>query len=577
MSLATKLLIFLGAALPSACQLDVAVPAGITADHVFVNGGVYTVDVKQPWAEAVAVVDGRIVKVGDNRDIRVLIGSNTQITDLNGRMLLPSFGDSHLHLLYGGEVSSSCLLSWAEQPDEIARLLRACAEHQAGDSESWIFATRWARWSFAEGNPPAEFLNQLFPDRPVVIEASDGHSFWVNQSALDRVGIDDNTPNPEDGLIARDPVTGRATGLMHESAIQLITARMPTATDRDRKKFIRKAVATAHEFGITAAIEPGLNLRQAKLFAALDGAGELNMRLLLALTPLGWEIAAFDERIYATIKRRSEVESERVAAHSVKVFVDGVIENGTAPLLEPYHDESVQSLDLFFPTDKLQAYFTSLDRQGISIHVHAIGDRGIKQALDAFAGMRRANGMSDNRHLMTHLQLIDKVDIPRFQRLNIIASFATLWAYPEEYNLEIYPPLIGAERVERFYPVASVASTGARVAIGSDWSVEDMNPFLAIEVAITRQDPITDSGSILNPNERIDLALVLEAYTKNVAYAMKLEDQIGSIEPGKFADLVVLDRNLFAIPVQQISQTQVLMTLFNGRQVFVRDLAKSEP
>ena len=266
-----------------------------------------------------------------------------------------------------------------------------------------------------------------------------------------------------------------------------------------------------------------------------------------------------------------------MAAHSVKVFVDGVIENGTAPLLEPYHDESVQSLDLFFPTDKLQAYFTSLDRQGISIHVHAIGDRGIKQALDAFAGMRRANGMSDNRHLMTHLQLIDKVDIPRFQRLNIIASFATLWAYPEEYNLEIYPPLIGAERVERFYPVASVAGTGARVAIGSDWSVEDMNPFLAIEVAITRQDPITDSGSILNPNERIDLVFVLEAYTKHVAYAMKLEDQIGSIEPGKFADLVVLDRNLFAIPVQQISQTQVLMTLFNGRQVFVRDLAKSEP
>lgn len=576
MSLAARLFIFFGAVLLAACRAYVVVPAEMIADHVFVNGGVYTVDPKQPWAEAVALVDGRIAMVGNNRDIRTLIGPKTQITDLSGRMLLPSFGDSHLHLLYGGEVVSSCLLSWAEQPDEIARLLRACAEHDEGNSESWIFATRWARWSFADGNPPAEFLNQLFPNRPVVVEASDGHSFWVNQAALERAGIDDGTPNPEDGLIARDPVTGRATGLMHESAIQLITARMPTVTDRDRLKFIRKAVAMAHEFGITAAIEPGLNLRQAKLFAALDDAGELNMRLLLALTPLGWKIAAFDERIYATTARRAEAESERVAAHSVKVFVDGVIENGTAPLLEPYNDESVQSLDLFFPADKLQAYFIGLDRRGISIHVHAIGDRGIKQALDAFAGMRRANGMSDNRHLMTHLQLIDEIDIPRFQRLNIIASFATLWAYPEEYNLEIYPPLIGKERVERFYPVASVADTGARIAIGSDWSVEDMNPFLAIEVALTRQDPITDSGPVLNSNERIDLASVLEAYTKNVAYAMKLEDQIGSIEPDKFADLVVLDRNLFTIPVEQISHTQVLMTLFSGRQVFVRGLAKRE-
>lgn len=554
----------------SACHLKGAMNGEPVADHVFVNGGVYTVDETRPWVEAIAVREQRIIRVGDNREVRKLIGPGTQVTDLSGGMLLPSFGDSHLHLLYGGEVVSSCLLNWAEKPSEIAHLLRACAKEQPGGGETWIHATRWARWSFPGGNPPSSFLDELFPERPVIIEPSDGHSIWVNRVALDRAGIDNSTPNPKNGVIARDPLTGRATGMLHESAIQLVMDQMPDISYQVKLAFIRRAIATAREFGITAAIEPGLNLEQAKLFSALDRAGELDMRLLLALTPLGWELASFDDGIYEIAARRSEVESNQVAAHSVKVFVDGVIENGTAPLLEPYLDDSIQSLELFYPSAQLRDYFINLDRLGFSIHVHAVGDRGIRQALDAFAAMRGANGMSDQRHLMTHLQLIDEVDIPRFERLGIIASFATLWAYPEQYNLEIYPPLVGLDRIQRFYPVASVAATGAKITIGSDWSVDDMNPFLAIEVAITRQNPLTNAGPVLNPAQRIDLATVIEAYTKNVAYAMKREDDFGTIEVGKFADLVILDRNLFVIPADQISDTQALMTFFSGRKIFQR-------
>lgn len=557
----------------TACDSGPAAPAVQAADHVFVNGGVYTVNARQPWAEAVAVSGKLIVFVGDNAGAQEFIGPDTRVTDLDGRMLLPGLGDSHLHLRHGGEITSGCVLLWEDDPMKIARLLQDCADRLADDPTRWLVGTLWARWSFPDGNPPPDFLNKLFPERPVIIEASDGHSYWVNQAALDAAGIDDQTANPANGLIERDAVTGKATGLLHESAMRLAYDAMPPWTLEDQLGFIRRAAGLALEFGITSAIEPGLSLDEAKMFSALDQAGELNMRLLLGLTPIGIKIAAFDDEIFLTTARSTEAESARIRANSVKVFIDGVIENGTAPLLEPYLLESIEPLETFYPPEQLQEFFIRLDSEGFNIHVHAIGDRGIREALDAFAGMRKANGMSDQRHIMTHLQLITEEDIERFAELGIIASFSTLWAYPENYNTEIYPPLVGTERINRFYPVASVLRSGARITIGSDWPIDDLNPFLGIEVALTRQDPYSNDGPALNENERIDLAAAIEAYTLNVAYAMQLENQVGSIEQGKLADLVVLDQNLFEIATADISETRVLETLVDGEVKFERPVA----
>lgn len=535
---------------------------------MFLNGGVYTLDPAQAWVEAVAVSGNKVIFTGSNEDGRQFIGPNTKVSDLNGKMLLPGFGDTHLHLLYGGETISACSLEWEDDPAEIARILKACESKGDSAYEDWLYGTRWARWSFPDGSPPASFLNDLFPDRPVMVEASDGHSLWVNQVALDRAGISRDTPDPPNGQIVRDPVSGRATGLVHESAMRLVSDAMPGPAFESQLGFIRKALGLAHQHGITSAIEPGLNLEQAGYFTALDRLGEMNLRVLLALTPIGFEIAAFDDEIYRTTARRGEVEGKYLQANSVKVFADGVIENGTSELLEPYLSESVAPLPPFYKPEDMKDYFIRLDREGISIHVHAIGDLGIRQTLDAFEAMRETNGKSDNRHLITHLQLISDEDIARFAELDIISSFATYWAYPEEYNLEVYPPLVGQDRINRFYPVASIYREGGMLTVGSDWTVTDLNPFLGIETALTRQDPHSDTGPALNENERISLETALEAYTLNAAYAMGLEDQTGSIEPGKLADLVVLDRNLFEIPVYEISETQVLLTLFNGEIVF---------
>lgn len=540
------------------------------ADHVFINGGVYTVNSEQPWVDAVAIQGERIAWLGASADAVQWIGPQTRVTDLTGRMLLPGFGDSHLHMLYGGRVVSACLLDQHTDPQAIAERLLECSERFSFAGSDWIFGSRWARWSFPDGTPPATFLDDLFPDRPVVIEASDGHSAWANRVAMDRSGINLGTPDPVGGVIERDPVSGRASGLLHESAMQIVYDAMPAEGLEDQLGYIRTAQDMALQFGITAAIEPGMNLDQARLFSYLEESGALKMRVLIALTPLGMEIKAFDEGIFRTTARRSEVEGGRVSAHSVKVFVDGVIENGTAPLQEPYLKESIQPLEPFYPPETLKDYFIRLDREGISIHVHAIGDRGIKETLDAFEAMREANGESDSRHLVTHLQLIDPVDIGRFRELGIVASFSTLWAYPEEYNTQIYPSLVGQDRVERFYPVGSVNAAGGMIAIGSDWSIDEMDPFLAIEVALTRQNPFTDSGPALNVGERIDLDTALRAYTFNVAYAMGLEREVGSIEVGKRADLVVLDRNLFEIPAYSISEANALLTMIDGEVVFER-------
>ena len=548
----------------SACQ-----PAQDAADRVFVNGVVYTVDAERSWAEAVAVTDGRIAFVGSNEDARALIGEATDVTDLDGQMLLPGFHDSHAHVLLFVQTDQECDLLRLETIEEIEAKLDECTQLRGFGEDRWILGAGWGEWLFESTGPTKELLDELFPDRPVCLEGSYGHSYWVNSRALEIAGIDAGTTVGDDGVIVRDPETGEAAGTLHDSAMLLIEPHMPEMSASFLQDKVRAGIAMLHEHGITAFIEPGFDAEMIQHPVAVADAGEFDIRALVSMSPVNLKPAAFDDSVYDLMQQRSQWQRPNLDVNSVKIYMDGVIETGTSPLLEPYAIEGYGTGPFFYTQEQVNEYFTRLDAMGLQLHVHAIGDAAIRRALDGFEHMREQNGMSNNRHHMTHLQLIHPDDRPRFGELGIGATFQLLWAYPAADLLGMTVPMLGRERAWQTYPARDVHEGGGRINGASDWWVTDINPLLAIESAITRQDPWANAGEDLDAaNQSLDLETMIAAYTINGAYTMSLEEEQGSIEVGKRADLVVLDRNLFEIPAHEISEANVTMTVFDGRIVY---------
>jgi len=556
----------LGLALFAACSQS---PDAVeSADRVFLNAAVYTVDTDRSWAEAVAVSNGHIVFVGSNDDAQAWIGDETDVTDLNGQMLLPGFHDSHGHVLLGVQTDRNCDLLRIEPVEALEAKIRDCAHLEGFGAERWMIGAGWGEWLYESMSPDKAFLDELFPDRPVYLESSFSHSAWVNSRALEIAGIDNETVVGEDGVIVRDPETGEATGTLHDSAMLLVQERLPEMTLEYQLDVVRTGIRLMHEHGITALIEPGFDSEMMEAPVAIADAGEFDIRALVSISPVNLLPAAFGEVIYEFVEQRHEWRRPNLDVDSVKIYMDGVIESGTSPLLEPYLREEYGSGPFFYTQETVNEYFTRLDAMGLQIHVHAIGDAAVRRALDGYEYMREQNGVSDNRHHITHLQLIHPDDRPRFGELDIGATFQALWAYPDHTALGLDLELLGKERTWQMYPIRSVLEGGGRINGGSDYWVNPIDPLVSIEAAITRQDPYTNDGPILNEDERVDLATMLDAYTINGAYTMSLEDKQGSIEVGKRADLVVLDRNLFEIPSSEISEASVTMTVFDGRTVY---------
>ena len=564
----TAFLVFIIVSVLTGCG-GVGEDAGVAAaDRVWLNGAVYTVDDDRTWAKAVAVKDGSIVYVGDDDGARRLVGNDTEIIDLAGQMMLPAFHDSHIHIMIGVMADLECSLLRLETAEDVAATLQECTALGGIGEDGWILGGGWGEWLWPEANPQKGLLDALFPDRPVYLESSFGHAAWVNSKAMEVVGLDRDTPNPPAGIIEHDPETGEPSGTLRESAMLLVKDNLPTMTLDQRMDRVRAGMALAHSVGIAAVIEPGLDGELIKPIVELADAGELDMRVLASLSPLNWQPGVFDEGVFEILEGREQWRRDNLDVDSVKIYMDGVIEYGTSPLLAPYADESYGSGEFFYTQDEVDEYFTRFDAMGIQIHVHAIGDAAIRRALNGFEAVRQANGMSDNRHQIVHLQLIHEDDRPRFGELNVGAVFQSLWAYPDPAALELDVPMLGEERTWQMYPIASVQGAGGRIVGGSDYFVTDLNPLHAIEVAVTRQDPYSNDGLILNKSERVDLATMIEAYTINGAYQMGLDDVQGSIEVGKRADLVVLDRNLFELPASEINEAKVTTTIFAGRTVY---------
>jgi hypothetical protein len=524
------------------------------ADLLLVGGRVYTVDPAQPWAEAVAVRDGRIVGVGTNAALRERFAA-AATRELGGKLVLPGLHDAHVHPESSGRELVLCDLNGLMSVTAIVAKVRECVATTPGDG--WIRGGGWNLGLFPEANPHKEVLDEIAPDRPVALTGEDGHSMWVNSRALAAAGIDAHTPNPRHGVIERDRRTGEATGTLRESAQGLVGRVMPQPSAQEREEGLARGLGVLNANGVTSLIDASVDRENLAAYRALLARGELMAKVVAS-------VEAHADDLDTLVRPDDRATGSRLRVDAVKFFLDGVLEGETAALLEPYIGRNGAAGELNFDAKELAQRVTALDARGVQVHMHAIGDRAVRAGLDAIAAARAANGPHDNRHHVAHLQLIDSADHPRFAALDVSANFQALWAYPDVYITDVNLPAVGPERVERMYPIASLEQAGARIVAGSDWSATSPNPFLAIETALRRQDPTGAVPGVLNANEAVSLETMIAAYTINGAFVMHQEADTGSIEVGKAADLIVLDRDLFAIAPEQIGDATVVATYLDG-------------
>jgi predicted amidohydrolase YtcJ len=533
------------------------------ADLVLRHGAVYTMDAQRSWAEAVAVRGGRIVYVGSDGGIQAFIGPGTEVVDLAGRMVLPGFHDSHAHPISGGESLAECDLSDSTTMLGIAAMIHSCAVSHP--DRPWVRGRGWPLPVFPGANPHKELLDSLVPDRPAYMRAADGHSAWANSRALALAGITRETPDPPDGRIERDPRTGEPSGTLREGATDLISRLLPDRTEAERRAALRLSLRLANRYGITSVYDASVDTTDLLTYQAMIVEDSLTARVVAALEV---HPTAGPAQVANLERLRERFKSARLRPVAAKIFADGVLESGTAALLEPYLGRPADRGHADYSPDSLKAIAIALDRAGFQIHVHAIGDRAIRMTLDALEAVRAANGPRDARPIMAHIELIEPQDIPRFRQLGVIADFQPLWAYADDYITRLTEPQLGPARSRWLYPIGSLARNGAVIAGGSDWPVSSLNPLDAIQVAITRRSPQAGAGPAWIPEEVVDLPTILAAYTINGAYAFGQETETGSLEAGKAADLIVLDRNLFEIPAEQIHGVRVVRTMLEGKTVW---------
>ena len=557
------------------------------ADLVFTGGPCYTVDAARSWADAVAVAGGRITAVGRHADVKDLIGPDTEVVDLAGRLLLPGFQDAHVHPVLGGTTLRLCDL---HELHTAADYVAAVADYARRTPQAaWIRGGGWRLEAFPGGMPTKEMLDAVVPDRPVALPNRDAHGMWVNSRALEVCGITRDTPDPFDGRIERG-ADGEPNGCLQEGAMALVNAHLPVPTAAEMADGLLAGQSYLHSFGITAWqdawIGDGLGVGDVfDTYMEADASGALTARVAGALW---WERERGLEQLELFRERRAAAErgadggrsgdrsGGRFRARTVKMMLDGVAENHTAALLSPYLDGCGCTTDNagldFIDPDELKTYVTALDAAGFQVHFHALGDRAVRNALDALEAARAANGPG-GRHHLAHLQVVHPDDVQRFRRLGATANIQALWAAHEPQMDELTIPFLGAERAAWQYPFGSLSRAGATIAAGSDWSVTSPNPLWAIHTAVTRVEPGLSAEEfaarkVFYPSERLELGQAIGAYTAGSAYVNQLDDVTGSVEVGKSADLVVLDRDPFEGPVWEIGDARVVRTFVEGVQVY---------
>jgi hypothetical protein len=535
-------------------------------DVIVTNARIYTVNPQQKWAEAIAVRGGKIVAVGDRDQVEALRGPATKVIDAGQRLLLPGFTDCHIHFMDGSLGLTRVDLNDATTVAEIQKRVKAYAD--AHPKEPWIQGMGWTYPTFGPSAlPNKKILDDVVPDRPVYLVAFDGHSSWANSKALAMAGIDRNTPDPPNGKIVRDE-NGDATGALKEAAGDLVGSKTPVPTRPERLEALRKGIREANRAGLVRVHSAGGDFEYLDLFDELRNRGELTLRFYVSyfLNPPG--LTPQSTALIENARRQYNFKDDWIAGGVVKTMLDGVVEAHTAAMLAPYTDDPTQSGKLFWDPDKYKATIANLDARGLQIFTHAIGDKAVRLALDAYQNAAEVNHTKDARPRIEHIETIAAADVDRFGKLGVVASMQPLHSYPDDDTLNIWARNIGPERASRAWVWRSIQEKGGALAFGSDWPVVTLNPWPGVQTALTRQTSEGNPPGGFVPQQRLSLEDTIRGYTLGAAFAGRREKTEGSLEPGKLADFILLDRDLFKIEPSEIGKTEVLITVVGGKIVY---------
>ncbi len=521
--------------------------------------------------DRLAIRDGRIVGVGDHDDVAHLVGPGTEVESLMGRWLLPAFHDSHVHPVQAGTELNLCNLADLDSvPAYLDRITSYAAEHP---QRTWITGGGWSMDAFPGGVPTAALLDRVCPDRPIYLPNRDHHSAWVNTRALELAGIEARTPEPRDGRIERGP-DGSPTGALHEGAMGLVAVLAPRPTPEELTRGLITAQRHLHSVGIVgwqdALVGTGLGMLDTlDTYIAAHRSGQLTAKTVLALW---WDRERGLDQLPELIERRQRAAAAGLRASAVKIMQDGVCETHTAAMLDPYRDADGLPTDnhglSFIDAGDLATYVAALDAADFQVHVHALGDRAVRDSLDAVEHALRVNGQRGNRHHLAHLQVIDPVDVGRFAALGVTANAQPLWACRDEAVEVLTLPFISEAARTQHYVFGSLLRAGARLACGSDWPVSAPDPLLGMHVAVNRRAP--DQGSDVQPllpHEALTVAEAIGGYTAGTAYLNGLEAVTGRLQTGFAADVVAVDADVLHGHPAMLGEARVTHTFADGRVV----------
>ena len=571
-----------------------------SADVVMRNGYVYTVDGKNSVQQAVAVKDGRIVYVGSDEGAASYIGTQTQQIDLAGRMLMPGLIDAHMHPGDGGRAMTLCDLKYQTMTRKVFQeTIQACldAEKDKGP-DVWLEVGSWDRMGMdgLDGDPDKSTLDALKTQRPIQVRSTDFHTVLVNSRGLAVAGIDKHTANPGDGKYVRDSA-GNPTGICEDGAADAMAAVVPPATEAEKLIQSRAALDAMRQQGITSFFDALSGPENAKAFTTLEQSGELTARALLAIKLDPAAAAADPDKTIAEAKALASLYDQGEAKvtpgvnmRHVKLFMDGIINApaDTGAMLTPYlHNAGTEKApkwtpgknrgELYFPPQVLDPLLLKAVQAGFDPHLHATGDRAVRDSLDAIEYVRKQLPGNAFRPTITHAESVDPADYGRFKALDVTANMSFQWAQQAPSTVDGTSDHLGVERFARMEPSGSIARAGGRVAYGSDWPVDPLDEFLALKIGVTRsgdpQNPHSygpDYAGRLNAEPALSRADVLRTITLNAAEQLKLDAVVGSLEVGKFADLIVLDKNFMQVPEDALGRNKVLLTMVGGKIVWAK-------
>ncbi|MGI9823461.1 amidohydrolase [Agromyces sp. Marseille-Q5079] len=551
----------------------------MAVDVLFTGGSVFTGSGSPLHDHAVGIWRGRIAAIVPEAEAASLVGPDTQVVELDGALLSPGFQDAHIHPVGGGVELLQCDLTGATDAADAVETVAAYAA--ANPDEPWILGGGWSMDHFVGGAPVRALLDAVVPDRPVLLMSRDHHSSWANTTAIRFAGIDAETPDPADGSIERE-ADGTPAGTFHEGASDLFAEVRPVGSEDLSYRGLLRAQELLLSLGITgwqdalvAGESAGISDPTGAYLRAVD-EGALRAHVVGAQW---WERSGGLEQVEGMLQLRDEIarrgHEERLSFGTVKIMVDGVAENQTAAMLAPYrdahgHDTANRGISFVDPT-VLRRAVEALDAAGMQVHFHALGDRAVREALDAIESARAANGASDGRHHLAHLQVVAEADTARFAELDAVANLQALWATHESQIDVLTLPFLQDGAEARQYPFGDLVRDGARLAAGSDWPVSSADPLAAIHIAVTRVAPELDAEPLGGAHQRLDLETAMAAYTSGSAYVNHRDHDTGYVREGYLANLVVIEPNPFALPDEDLHLAAVASTWIEGEPVYLRD------